>query len=79
MGLLSKGTPLDWDDAKTHADHVRKHGIEQFLAIYHRLRDRRNDNLLWGDEVCPRPRPSVGVLLMHSGARGAGGVYAGAV
>ena len=51
MGLLSKGTPLDWEDAKKVADHVRTHGIQQFLTIYRRLKDRRNDNLLWGDEV----------------------------
>ena len=51
MGLLSKGTPLDWEEAKQYADHVRKHGIQQFLAIYRRLKDRCNDELLWGDEV----------------------------
>ncbi|KAJ3053715.1 hypothetical protein HK097_003566 [Rhizophlyctis rosea] len=51
MGLLSLGTPLPWDEAKNHADHVRKHGIIQFLNIWRRLRNRRRDKLLWGDEV----------------------------
>ncbi|KAJ9066034.1 glutamate--cysteine ligase [Entomophthora muscae] len=51
MGLLSLGTPLHWNDAKNHADKVRKHGIQQFINIYHNLKDRKNDVLLWGDEV----------------------------
>ena len=51
MGLLSLGTPLAWNDAKKHADHVREHGITQFLNIWDRLKDRYGDELLWGDEV----------------------------
>jgi glutamate--cysteine ligase catalytic subunit len=51
MGLLAIGTPLDWEDAKPHANYVREHGIEQFLKIYHKLKDRTGDVLLWGDEV----------------------------
>ncbi|CAL1706490.1 unnamed protein product [Somion occarium] len=51
MGLLSLGTPLAWDDAKKYADHVRTHGIAQFLHIWDRLKDRAGDELLWGDEV----------------------------
>ncbi|KAI0220754.1 glutamate--cysteine ligase [Massospora cicadina] len=51
MGLLSLGTPLHWNDAKQHAHKVRKHGIQQFINIYHKLKNRKNDVLLWGDEV----------------------------
>lgn len=51
MGLLSLGTPLAWNEAKEYADHVRKHGIEQFLNIYHSQKDREKQCLLWGDEV----------------------------
>lgn len=51
MGLLALGTPLDWQQAKGYAGHVREHGIEQFLKIWHRLKDRTGDVLLWGDEV----------------------------
>ncbi|ORY89610.1 glutamate-cysteine ligase-domain-containing protein [Leucosporidium creatinivorum] len=51
MGLLAIGSPLDWAEAKQHADHVREHGIEQFLHIWHRLKDRTGDVLLWGDEI----------------------------
>ncbi|KAF8578012.1 GCS-domain-containing protein [Ramaria rubella] len=51
MGLLSLGTPLTWDDGKKFADHVRDHGITQFLHIWDRLKNRQGDELLWGDEV----------------------------
>ncbi|ORZ19825.1 glutamate-cysteine ligase-domain-containing protein [Absidia repens] len=51
MGLLSLGTPLHWNDAKQYADHVRTHGIEQFLNIYKNRKDQKKKELLWGDEV----------------------------
>jgi hypothetical protein len=51
MGLLYLGTPLTWAEAKKYADHVRHHGITQFLHIWDRLKDRTGDELLWGDEV----------------------------
>ncbi|KDQ57449.1 hypothetical protein JAAARDRAFT_35163 [Jaapia argillacea MUCL 33604] len=51
MGLLSLGTPLPWEEAKKHADHVRYHGITQFMNAWDRLKDRHGDELLWGDEV----------------------------
>jgi len=51
MGLLYLGTPLTWDEVKKHADHVRFHGITQFLHTWDRLKDRHGDELLWGDEV----------------------------
>lgn len=51
MGLLSLGTPLPWSEAKEFADHVRKHGIEQFLNIYHHQKNVQKQCLLWGDEV----------------------------
>ncbi|KAI0744210.1 glutamate-cysteine ligase catalytic subunit [Daedaleopsis nitida] len=51
MGLLFLGTPLAWDEAKQYADHVRTHGITQFLHIWDRLKDRCGDELLWGDEI----------------------------
>lgn len=51
MGLLTLGKPLPWNEAATHADHVRKHGIVQLLNIWNRLKSRRKDHLLWGDEI----------------------------
>ncbi|KAH7925518.1 GCS-domain-containing protein [Leucogyrophana mollusca] len=51
MGLLYLGTPLTWEEAKKYADHVRYHGITQFLHTWDRVKDRYGDELLWGDEV----------------------------
>lgn len=62
MGLLSLGTPLDWDQAKNFADHVRTHGIDQFVNTWRRLKDRHGDELLWGDEVLPRDHSDTSLL-----------------
>ena len=51
IGLLSKGQPLSWPETKKNAELVRRVGVKQFLAHYHRLKDRRGDILKWGDEV----------------------------
>lgn len=51
MGLLTEGSPLSWEETKALADHVRKHGVEQFINLYKKLRDRQGDVLKWGDEV----------------------------
>jgi len=51
MGLLTEGTPLTWPQTKQHADHVRQHGIKQFLSQYQQLRTRHGDCLKWGDEI----------------------------
>ncbi|KIY44398.1 glutamate-cysteine ligase catalytic subunit [Fistulina hepatica ATCC 64428] len=51
MGLLAKGTPLPWSEAQKYANHVRYHGITQFLHTWDRLKDRHGDVLLWGDEI----------------------------
>ncbi|XP_061392071.1 glutamate--cysteine ligase-like [Musca vetustissima] len=51
MGLLTEGIPLSWPETKALAEHVRRHGIEQFINHYHRLKDRSGDSLKWGDEI----------------------------
>jgi glutamate--cysteine ligase catalytic subunit len=51
MGLLSLGTPLDWEECRLYADEVRQRGIQQFIHVWDRTKDRQNDVLLWGDEV----------------------------
>ena len=51
MGLLSEGEPLSWEDTHKYADHVRRHGVEQFVHLYNRLNARRGDVLKWGDEI----------------------------
>lgn len=51
MGLLTEGSPLSWEETKKLAKHVQDHGIQQFIHLYERLRDRQGDILKWGDEV----------------------------
>lgn len=51
MGLLTQGSPLTWEDTKQKADHVRNHGVTQFINLYNKLKDRQGDCLKWGDEV----------------------------
>ena len=55
MGLLYLGTALTWEEAKKYADHVRTHGISQFLNIWDKTKDKKDVELLWGDEVAPAP------------------------
>ena len=66
MGLLSVGTPLAWKDAKKLADHVRSHGTAQFLHTWDRAKDRRGDELFWGDEVLRRGINRCGDMLIVS-------------
>ncbi|CAG9771333.1 unnamed protein product [Ceutorhynchus assimilis] len=51
MGLLTEGTPLTWEETKKLAEHVREHGIIQFINLYKRLKERKGDVLKWGDEI----------------------------
>lgn len=54
MGFLESGSPMRWEDTpEYHAilDYVIEHGIVQFLEVYHKVKDRKNDVLLWGDEL----------------------------
>ncbi|RXK35782.1 glutamate-cysteine ligase catalytic subunit [Tremella mesenterica] len=51
MGLLALGTPLDWPDTKPLAEHIRYHGITQFLNTWDKWKDQTGKGLLWGDEI----------------------------
>jgi len=51
MGLLALGTPLNWEETKPLAEHIRYHGITQFLNTWNRWKDITGKGLLWGDEV----------------------------
>lgn len=51
MGFLSEGNALPWEEAKKHADYIRKEGIQQFLRIYESVKTRCCDQLMWGDEI----------------------------
>ncbi|WPK24015.1 hypothetical protein PUMCH_001269 [Australozyma saopauloensis] len=51
MGLLSLGTPLDWNTSRKHNEHIRANGIVQLQNIFLQHKSRRNDHFYWGDEV----------------------------
>ena len=51
MGLLDAGTPMAWEEARQHAEHVRRNGIEQFINIYRHYEHAAHAPFLWGDEV----------------------------
>mmetsp|Transcript_12081 Transcript_12081/g.15670 ORF Transcript_12081/g.15670 Transcript_12081/m.15670 type:complete len:729 (+) Transcript_12081:98-2284(+) len=54
MGFLEAGIPMEWQDTKEYheiLEYVLKHGADQFLEVYRRVKDRKNDVLKWGDEV----------------------------
>ncbi|CAG8601079.1 27302_t:CDS:10 [Gigaspora margarita] len=48
---IKVGKPLPWEQVKYYADHIRNRGINQFLSIYNKTKDREKDGLLWGDEI----------------------------
>lgn len=68
MGLLSQGSPLNWEETKKYADHIRKHGIIQFLNIYNKVKERQKDVLKWGDEVRNGPRSSLNCASVRKNA-----------
>ncbi|KAG5885191.1 Glutamate--cysteine ligase [Gonioctena quinquepunctata] len=52
MGLLNEAvTPLSHKETMKYAQHVREHGIAQFINLYKRLKDRQDCVLKWGDEI----------------------------
>ncbi|KJH53403.1 glutamate-cysteine ligase, catalytic subunit [Dictyocaulus viviparus] len=51
MGLLTKGSPLSWAETVPYVEYIKKHGIAQFINLYHRLKNRQGDQLKWGDEI----------------------------
>jgi len=42
---------LPWTETEQLADHVRKHGVHQFIRLWKKLEKRTGDVLKWGDEV----------------------------
>ncbi len=51
MGLLKVGVPQPWEKSKKNLRYVRKAGVRQFISHYHRVKDLKGDELLWGDEI----------------------------
>ena len=51
MGLLSEGSPLSWFETKALADHVRSHGVTQFINHWPEFVQLRRPKMKWGDEI----------------------------
>ena len=68
MGLLSKGTPLSWEDTKKNAWIVHRDGILQFIALYNKFKDRKGYTLKWGDEVSQALGRTAGLQSCSAGS-----------
>lgn len=42
---------MKWEESKQFIEYVKEHGIIQFLNVYHKCKDRKGDELKWGDEI----------------------------
>lgn len=51
MGLLTVGKPLSYEETMKLSKYVRDHGISQFLATWHRVKEIKDDQLKFGDEI----------------------------
>ncbi|CAH1118764.1 unnamed protein product [Phaedon cochleariae] len=51
MGLLNEGKSLSHQETMKYAEHVRKHGLIQFINQYRRFKGRKGDPFKWGDEI----------------------------
>ena len=51
MGLLTLGTPLTWEEMKEWQQHVKTHGVKQFIRTYHKHKEDTGAPLKFGDEV----------------------------
>jgi len=50
--ILTVGRPMTWEESLGKLAYVREHGVLQFISVWENCRRlRRNDELLWGDEV----------------------------
>ena len=53
MGFLDEGKPYTWKDSREDGviEHVREHGVEQFLQMWEKVKGINNSELKWGDEI----------------------------
>eukprot|EP00924_Labyrinthula_sp_SR-Ha-C_P010590 snap_masked-scaffold_61-processed-gene-0.52-mRNA-1 protein AED:0.02 eAED:0.03 QI:0/0/0/1/1/1/2/0/669 len=54
MGFLGVGEPLEWQDTEEYykiLEYIIEHGAFQFVEVFNKVKNRRNDALKWGDEV----------------------------
>jgi hypothetical protein len=51
MGLLTEGTPLNWDEIVAVREVFRSYALSQLVRIFQKSKDRQGDCFMWGDEV----------------------------
>lgn len=49
--MIYNGTLLSWAETKKIMDLIHDRGIEQFLSLHRRWKDRDGDPFKWGEEV----------------------------
>ncbi|KAJ8034868.1 Glutamate--cysteine ligase catalytic subunit [Holothuria leucospilota] len=42
---------LSWTEIRTYSDYVRQEGIKQFINLYRKVKDRKAEPFVWGDEI----------------------------
>ncbi|KAK0086916.1 hypothetical protein PV325_002163 [Microctonus aethiopoides] len=51
MGVVTTDEIFTWEESKKHRDYVRYHGVLQFINLWKKSKDRKNDEFKWGDEL----------------------------
>ena len=49
--LVDTAHPLNYQQTKSLADYIKKHGIIQFLNLYKKFQDYSSEDVYWGDEI----------------------------
>ena len=52
-GFLEAGEPYAWEDSREDGimEYVRKHGVDQFMAMWEKIKNIESTELKWGDEL----------------------------
>ncbi|KAI1289280.1 Glutamate--cysteine ligase catalytic subunit [Halotydeus destructor] len=51
LTLSADSEALNWEEIKENIEHIRQLGIEQFIAVYNKSKDRQDSPFTWGDEL----------------------------
>ncbi|KAI1289759.1 Glutamate--cysteine ligase catalytic subunit [Halotydeus destructor] len=51
LTLKADSEALTWEEIKANIDHIKSRGVEQFIALYIKNKDRQDSPFKWGDEI----------------------------
>ncbi|XP_057331273.1 glutamate--cysteine ligase-like isoform X2 [Microplitis mediator] len=51
MPQVAAGASLTWEETKEVSEYIKHHGILQFINLYKKNKDTRDDEFKWGDEI----------------------------